>query len=247
MRLSVRVLPGVWVSTGGRRRGSSSAQRARGTHFAPKEAQDEQARKLAAKVYPKLATKLAGRSLYWLFIFACSLVIVATCEPVVWTVLGSVVAFLCLRAVIADHQAKLESIGRQVMANRAAQQQALATARQVAIESTSTSTTRCYKPGSRGWPSLAARTAARLTTRPGDHAPTVRGSANQLATLAPKRCSVATGASPWEGGQVTDDASQDERLRRSSARVDPVMMVLALLWLPVLVVPLVRRRGEKGS
>ncbi len=38
---------------------------------------------------------------------------------------------------------------------------------------------------------------------------------------------------------MTDDTSQDERLRRFSARVDPVMMVLALLWLPVLVVPLV--------
>ena len=38
---------------------------------------------------------------------------------------------------------------------------------------------------------------------------------------------------------MTDDASQDERLRLFSARVDPVMMLLALLWLPVLVVPLV--------
>jgi voltage-gated potassium channel len=38
---------------------------------------------------------------------------------------------------------------------------------------------------------------------------------------------------------MTDDTTQDERLRRFSARVDPVMMVLALLWLPVLVVPLV--------
>ena len=86
------------------------------------------------KVYPKLATKLAGRTLYWLFILTCSLIIVAASEPVVWTVLGSVVAFLCLCAVIADHQAKLESVGRQVMANRAAQQQAQATARREAIE-----------------------------------------------------------------------------------------------------------------
>ncbi len=38
---------------------------------------------------------------------------------------------------------------------------------------------------------------------------------------------------------MTGDTSQDERLRRFSARVDPLMMVLALLWLPVLVVPLV--------
>jgi voltage-gated potassium channel len=38
---------------------------------------------------------------------------------------------------------------------------------------------------------------------------------------------------------MTDGTSQDERLRRFSARVDPVMTVLALLWLPVLVVPLV--------
>ncbi len=134
MILSVRVRPGVWVPTGGRRRGPSSAQRSRGSHFAPKEAQDEQARKLAAKVYPKLATKLAGRTLYWLFIFTCSLVIVATSEAVVWTVVGSVVAFLCLCAVIAVHQAKLESVGHQVMAIRAAQQQAQATVHQAAIE-----------------------------------------------------------------------------------------------------------------
>jgi len=133
MRLSVRARPGVWVSTGGRRHGSWSAQRARGSHFAPKRAQDDQARKLAAEVYPKLATKLAGRTLYWLFIFTCSLVIVATFEPVVWTVLGSVVAFFCLCAVIAGHQAQLESVGRQVMANRAAQQQAQATVRQAAF------------------------------------------------------------------------------------------------------------------
>jgi hypothetical protein len=72
--------------------------------------------------------------LYWLFIFTCSLVIVATSEPVVWTVVGSVVAFLCFCAVIALHQANLESVGRQVMANRAAQQRAEATARQAAIE-----------------------------------------------------------------------------------------------------------------
>ena len=32
-----------------------------GSHFAPKKAQDDQAWKLAAEVYPKLATKLAGR------------------------------------------------------------------------------------------------------------------------------------------------------------------------------------------
>jgi hypothetical protein len=134
MRLSVRVRPGVWVSTGGRRRGPSSARRARGSHFAAKEAQDEQARKLAAKVYPKLATKLTGWTLYWLFISACSLVILATSEPVVWTVVGSVVAILCLSAVIAVHQAKLESVGRQLMANRAAQLEAQATARQAAIE-----------------------------------------------------------------------------------------------------------------
>jgi voltage-gated potassium channel len=38
---------------------------------------------------------------------------------------------------------------------------------------------------------------------------------------------------------MTDDTSQGDRLTRFSARVDPVMMVLALLWLPVLVVPLV--------
>jgi voltage-gated potassium channel len=38
---------------------------------------------------------------------------------------------------------------------------------------------------------------------------------------------------------MTDGTSRDERLRRFSARVDPVMTVLALLWLPVLVVPLV--------
>ena len=135
MRLSVRVAPGVWVSTSSRRRSSSSsAQRARGSHFAPKEAQDKEARKLAAKVYPKLATKLAGRTLYWVFIFTCSLIIVASSEPVVWTVVGSVVAFLCLCAVIADHQANLESVGRQVMANRAAQQQAQVTVRQATIE-----------------------------------------------------------------------------------------------------------------
>ncbi len=34
---------------------------------------------------------------------------------------------------------------------------------------------------------------------------------------------------------------QEEHLQRFSARIDPVMMVLALLWLPVLVVPLVTR------
>jgi hypothetical protein len=134
MRLSVRVRPGVWVPTGGRRRVSWSGQRARGSHFAAKEAQDEQARKLAAKAYPKLATKLAAQTLYWLFIFTGSLVIVATSEPVVWTVAGSVVAFLCLCSVIAVHQAKLESVGRQVMANRAALLQVQATARQAAIE-----------------------------------------------------------------------------------------------------------------
>ncbi|HUC14218.1 MAG TPA: potassium channel family protein [Acidimicrobiales bacterium] len=38
---------------------------------------------------------------------------------------------------------------------------------------------------------------------------------------------------------MTEDNSKDDRLQRFSARVDPVMMVLALLWLPVLVVPLV--------
>jgi hypothetical protein len=135
MRLSVRVAPGVWLPTSSRRRSSSSSgQRARGSHFAAKEAQDKDVRKLAAEVYPKLATKLAGRTLYWLFIFTCSLVIVATFEPVVWTVVGSVVAFLCLCAVIAVHQANLESVGRQLMANRAAQQRAQAAARQATIE-----------------------------------------------------------------------------------------------------------------
>jgi len=38
---------------------------------------------------------------------------------------------------------------------------------------------------------------------------------------------------------MTDDTPQEERLQRFSARIDPIMMVLALLWLPVLVVPLV--------
>jgi voltage-gated potassium channel len=37
---------------------------------------------------------------------------------------------------------------------------------------------------------------------------------------------------------MTDDSSQEERLLRFSARVDPVMTVLAMLWLPVLLVPL---------
>jgi voltage-gated potassium channel len=38
---------------------------------------------------------------------------------------------------------------------------------------------------------------------------------------------------------MTDDTRQDARLQRFSARIDPVMMALALAWLPVLVVPLV--------
>jgi voltage-gated potassium channel len=38
---------------------------------------------------------------------------------------------------------------------------------------------------------------------------------------------------------MTEDTRREERLRRFSARVDPIMMVFALLWLPVLVVPLV--------
>jgi voltage-gated potassium channel len=38
---------------------------------------------------------------------------------------------------------------------------------------------------------------------------------------------------------MTDDVPQGERLKRFSARIDPVMMVLALVWLPVLLVPLV--------
>lgn len=38
---------------------------------------------------------------------------------------------------------------------------------------------------------------------------------------------------------MSDDGSGEERLDRFSQRIDPFMMALALLWLPVLVVPLV--------
>jgi hypothetical protein len=38
---------------------------------------------------------------------------------------------------------------------------------------------------------------------------------------------------------MADDMPQEERLQSFSARIDPIMMALALLWLPVLVVPLV--------
>jgi voltage-gated potassium channel len=38
---------------------------------------------------------------------------------------------------------------------------------------------------------------------------------------------------------MTDEANQELRLERFSARIDPIMLVLALLWLPVLIVPLV--------
>jgi voltage-gated potassium channel len=38
---------------------------------------------------------------------------------------------------------------------------------------------------------------------------------------------------------MTDDSITEERLDRFSSRIDPVMMVLALVWLPVLVIPLV--------
>ena len=104
------------------------------------------------------------------------------------TVLGSVVAFFCLCAVIAGHQAQLESVGRQVMANRGVvQQQAQATARQAAFG-------KPRRPGEQGAPSvswssppLAVRTAAGSTTRAWDHVPTVRGSSNQLAVLVAKR------------------------------------------------------------
>ena len=37
---------------------------------------------------------------------------------------------------------------------------------------------------------------------------------------------------------MTQDKGQEERLDRFLARIDPAMMVLALLWLQVLVVPL---------
>lgn len=42
---------------------------------------------------------------------------------------------------------------------------------------------------------------------------------------------------------VADGKPQEERVQRFSARIDPVMMALALVWLPVLVVPLVTLRG----
>jgi voltage-gated potassium channel len=38
---------------------------------------------------------------------------------------------------------------------------------------------------------------------------------------------------------VTDDSAQEERLQRFSVHIDPIMAVLAVLWLPVLVVPFV--------
>ena len=38
---------------------------------------------------------------------------------------------------------------------------------------------------------------------------------------------------------MTDDPTQEERLQRFSVRIDPIMAVLAVLWLPVLVVPFV--------
>ena len=38
---------------------------------------------------------------------------------------------------------------------------------------------------------------------------------------------------------MINDQRHEERLDRFSARIDPVMMVLALVWLPVLVIPLV--------
>jgi voltage-gated potassium channel len=38
---------------------------------------------------------------------------------------------------------------------------------------------------------------------------------------------------------MPDESPPEERLERFSARIDPIMMVLALVWLPVLVVPLV--------
>jgi len=40
---------------------------------------------------------------------------------------------------------------------------------------------------------------------------------------------------------VMPQAKEEVRLERFSSRIDPVMMVLAVLWLPVLVVPLVTR------
>jgi voltage-gated potassium channel len=38
---------------------------------------------------------------------------------------------------------------------------------------------------------------------------------------------------------MPDNAPPEERLQRFSARIDPIMLVLAVVWLPVLVVPLV--------
>jgi hypothetical protein len=35
------------------------------------------------------------------------------------------------------------------------------------------------------------------------------------------------------------ESDQEQRLERFSKRIDPLMMVLALVWLPVLIVPLV--------
>jgi uncharacterized membrane protein len=38
---------------------------------------------------------------------------------------------------------------------------------------------------------------------------------------------------------MVDEVSTEHRLEQFSARIDPIMVVLAIIWLPVLVVPIV--------